>query len=126
MLLTRDDILASPLSLPVERVPVPEWQPDGEVLVKTMTGAERDAFEQEVVAAGDRLDNIRARIAAHTCVDEQGKRLFSPDDIQALGRTSCVALDRVFDAARRLNKLSKQDVEELEKNSARDPSAASS
>jgi len=131
MLLTREQILQAN-DLPRERVPVPEW--GGELFVRTMTGSERDAFESESVifeSKGrtapnmDALNQTRARLCARTICDEQGQRLFSDADVAALGAKSSAALDRVYEAASRLNKISTQDVEELAKNSASAPGGAS-
>jgi hypothetical protein len=47
----------------------------------------------------------------------EGKRLFTDADAPVLGEKLAPALDRIFEAASKLNRLSKEDVEELEKNS---------
>lgn len=117
-LLTRDDILKAQ-DLPTERVSCPEW--GGEVIVRGLTGAERDAFEQGIVETRGKntrmnLKNIRARLVALTVVDEQGNRLFSDDDVEPLGRKSATALNRVFEVAQRLSGLTPADVEELAGN----------
>jgi len=121
-LLNKSQILAA-VDLPTETVDVPEW--GGEVLVRGLTAAERDAFEQSVVtlngagkAASTKmnLSNVRAKLCALTMVDADGERLFSDAEVDALGRKSAQALQRVFDAAQRLSGLSQSDVEELAKN----------
>ena len=114
-MLSRDDILNAN-DLKTETVQVPEW--GGEVNVRTMTGAERDAFESKIVGknGGVNMQNIRARLVSLTMVDENGDRIFSDDDVKELGRKSAAALDRVFTAAQGLNKISDEDVEELAKN----------
>jgi len=104
-------------------VPVPEW--GGSVLVRTISGTERDAFEQTIFdgkSQSARLTNIRARLAALTMVDEKGKRLYEDKEIATLGRKSAKPLDRIYDAAAKLNGLSKDDVEDLAKNSETGPS----
>ena len=58
-------------------------------------------------------------------VDEAGERLFSNDDVVALGKKNASALDKVFAIAQKLNGLSAADVEELEKNSGSAQSDAS-
>lgn len=118
MILSKEQILAA-ADLPRELVDVPEW--GGQVYVSTMTGTQRDVWEEELIAAKspDRkanLANLRARLAAMTLVDEQGAALFTPADVEALGRKSARALDRVFTVALRLNRLGKNDVEELAGN----------
>jgi hypothetical protein len=118
--LTRDQILGAD-DLPRVEVEVPEW--GGSAFVRTMTGTERDRFESEHIKNPHR--DIRARLVAATLCDEQGNLLFGPADVEALGRKGAAALDRVFAVALRLNGIGKADVEELEKNSAASPSAAS-
>ena len=123
-LLTRDDILnASDLAR--ERVEVPEW--GGAVLVRALTGRERDAYESSIVHPNGRamkytLTNMRARLVSLSVIDEAGTRLFSDSDVELLGRKSAAALERVFEAAQRLSGLSAQDVDELVKNSESGPS----
>lgn len=120
--LTRDAILAAP-DIQEEIVPVPEW--GGDVIVRGLTGAQRDAFEASVVEQKGKktemkLDNIRARLVALSIVDEKGKRLFSDADVVALGKKSARPLQRLWDKARELSGLSDDDVEELAKNSSSD------
>jgi hypothetical protein len=111
----RDQILGAD-DLPVEEVEVPEWGVT--VRVRTMMGYERDAFEASVVQGEKRnLDNLRARLCAMCIVDEDGNRVFSESDAEALGRKNAGALDRVFAVAQRLNGMSKQDVDDLVGNS---------
>ena len=106
--------------LATERLRVPEWA--GDVYVRELTGAERDAWEGSIIDAegkprGELMRNARARLAVMSLVDEHGIRLFADSDAEALGRTSARALARVFDVAARLSGLTAGDLEELEKNS---------
>lgn len=122
--LSREEILGAQ-DIPVEEIHVPEW--GGYVRVKGMTGAERDAFEGEIVESRGKdrklnLRNIRAKLVARTAVDDAGQYLFTEDDIKALGRKSAAALQRVFDKAQELSGMSEKDVEELAGNSEGDPS----
>lgn len=117
--LNREAILAAE-DLPRELVEVPEW--GGAVYVRALTGAERDQFEASIVEQRGRdvrmnMRNIRAKLVALTVVDEGGQRIFTDDDVAALGGKSAAALDRLFAVAQRLSGLSKEDVEELAKNS---------
>ena len=121
-LLTRDEILQVQ-DLPTEQVHVPEW--GGDVLVRALTGAERDRFEQSIVEQRGKntrmnLQNIRAKLVALTVVDEQGNRIFKDEDVKWLGNKSAAALDRIFEVAQRLSGLRDEDVEELAKNSESD------
>lgn len=115
MLLTKEQILKQD-DLKSEIVSVPEW--GGDVKVSTMSGFARDRFEAGVTGknGGTNMSNIRAKLAAATIIDEDGKLLFDEGDIIKLGNKSCAALDRVFAAAQRLNLISNSDVDELAKN----------
>lgn len=107
--------------LPVERVAVPEW--GGDVFVRTLTCKERDDFEARcaprIVDGKERpgdLKNLRGRQAALVLCDEKGKRLFTDDDAGQLGDMSVKAVERVLEAARRLNGLTDESVEEAKGN----------
>lgn len=123
-LLTADQILAAD-DLPHKDVPTPEWGKGCGVRVRTMTALERDDWGVEVQGLGANLSGLSARYCALVIVDETGKRLFSPEQIEALGNKNANALQRVMSAAQKLNKMSFSDIEELEKNSEAAPSASS-
>ncbi len=107
-ILSKDAILAAD-DLPRETVNVPEW--GGEVLVRTMSGTDRDAFEASLLEKDGRMENVRARLVALTLCDAQGDRLFNDSEIAALGRKSARALDRVFSVAQRLNGIGVEQVD---------------
>ncbi len=116
--LTREGILNA-TDLTLEPVEVPEW--GGNVLVRGLTGAERDAYEASIVKqVGNKarmdMENMRAKLVALCLVDENGKRLFTQADAEALGKKSGAALQRVFAAAQRLSGLAGEDLEEAAKN----------
>jgi hypothetical protein len=123
LMLTRDMILQS-VDIVTEELSVPEW--GGSVMIKGMTAAERDEFESVMMqrtrgrkgAMEYELNTreARARIAALCIVDDKGERLFSLNDVKALGQKSAAALDRVYDVATRLSGIGERDVEELVKN----------
>ncbi|WP_299195759.1 hypothetical protein [uncultured Amphritea sp.] len=114
-LLTRDQILAAD-DHKTEVVPVPEW--GGEVMVGTMSGTARDKLEASVIGknGGANLTNARAKYLAACVVDEAGNLMFSEKDITKLGSKSVAALDRVFEVAQRLNRITDADLEDLAKN----------
>jgi len=127
MLLTKDQILAAQ-DLRYEVVPVPEW--GGEVRVRSMSGAERDAYEQSLLKsrsadAAANLRNVRARLCAYSLVGEDGALLFSEAEIEALGAKSVAALDRVFAVAARLSAMGEAEVASLGEPSAATGAAAS-
>lgn len=115
-LLTRDGILAAD-DLKREEVSVPEW--GGSVLIATMTGAQRDAWEQSLVSGGKGkvdISNVRARLVSFCAVDEAGRRMFGDDDAEALGAKSAAALERCAVVAQRLNALTEQSLEDARGN----------
>lgn len=116
-LLNKDAILAAD-DMVTEVVEVPEW--GGKVMIRTMAGKERDAWEARFVSMDGSpvgyVYGLRAALVALTVVGQDGKRLFTEKDIDALGKKSAKALSRVFMAAQKLNGLTIENVEELEKN----------
>jgi len=117
-ILTRDDILQIS-DIKVEEVHVPEW--GGYVYVRTLTAAERDQFEQDIVEIkGKKVvtkDNVRAKLVARAvCNPETKERIFTDQDIDALSKKSSAALGRIYNVASKLSGLSEEDVEELAKN----------
>lgn len=119
-LLTREAILGAK-DIQTEDVAVPEW--GGSVRITTLTGEQRDEFEQAIVKSrgtdvSANMRNIRARLVCASAVDEAGKPLFPAiNDVERLGQKSAKALGRVYDAAAKLSGLTKEDVEDLAKNS---------
>lgn len=127
MLLTREAILAAD-DLKREKVEVPEW--GGHVYVRQLTAGERERWEERNLARRGpdsqvNLENLTSSLAALTMCDEAGGHLFTEADIPALNGKSAAALQRVWTAAIDLNRVGKQDVEELVKNSETTPDEGS-
>lgn len=126
-ILDADDVQIKP-------VPVPEW--GGDVLVRGLTGIERDAYEasiQQIRPKPDGTkevvfvrDNARARLLVKCLVDDQGERLFKDSDAPALGKKNGAIIDKLYDVAAELSGLSDQAREEIEGNSDAAPSGDSS
>lgn len=98
---------------------VKEW--DAWVTVKSLTGAERDEFEESIVdVQGERrrviMRNIRAKLVARTVIDQEGNRLFTNADVEKLGNKNASALDKLFSVAQELSGLSNDDVEQMAQN----------
>jgi hypothetical protein len=118
-LLTRDEILQAD-DLKRESVPVPEW--GGAVMVRGLDGEERDAYEATIINQRGtdvkmNLNNARAKLVQRSIVDADGVLLFDESDVKRLAKKSAAALQRVYDVAARLSGLSKQDLDDLTKNS---------
>jgi len=108
-----------------DAVECPEW--GGKVRVRSLTGTQRDAYEASLVSdrGNDRklnLANARAKMVVLAVVDADGRQLFTADDVRALGRKNAAPIERIFDAARRLSGMSREDVEKLTENFGDDPS----
>ena len=121
-ILSKDSILTAD-DLPTEAVEVEEW--GGWVLIRTLTGRERDRLEADMLAGKNGqaidLDNVRARLIVAAAVDEEGKQLFQPAEIAELGEKSGAALSRVASVAQRLSGMSTDDIKDLAKNSSSGP-----
>jgi len=106
--------------LPVEKVEVPEWG-GAEIYIRAMNGKERDEFEFSLLDNKGEIskENFRARLLVQTlCADSKGEyRIFSMDDIEALGKKSAAALDRCLEKTKSLSGISDEDQEKMLKNS---------
>lgn len=115
-LLSRDAILAAD-DRDYDEVDCPEW--GGSVRIRSITGAERDAYEQSLIQQRGsnrqvNMRNARAKLIVLCAVDEAGNKLFAgEDDVRALGRKNAKPLDRVWDACRKIAGLSEDDVDKL-------------
>ena len=113
-LLGRDAILGAKDAYR-EIVPVDEW--GGSVCIRAMSGAERDEFRAAIEGMETSLvGKFEAPLLALTLVDEEGKRLFSIDDVEALRAKSATVLDRLARIALRVNGMSEEAQEEAAKN----------
>jgi hypothetical protein len=107
-----------------EDVHVPEW--GGDVRVKGLMGHERDAYEQSIMSMTrsgrllPHLTNARAKLVVAAAIDEEGKPLFTNNDIKWLSKKSALALSRCSDTAQKLAGLTNEDLEELLGNSEAD------
>jgi hypothetical protein len=126
-LLTRDQIIGESArdDRDFEDVPVPEW--GGEVRLRSISGAQRDRYEASIIQQNGEnrkvnLINARAKLIVLCATDENGRPLFSSEDVSDLGRKNAKAISRLFDAARKLAGMSEEDVEKLSENFGADPS----
>ena len=126
-LLTRQQILDAQ-DIESQVVEVPEW--GGSVMVQGLTGTERDHFESALLKGRGKnttlnMQNVRAKLVAESVVNGDGERMFTDQDVGALGAKSAAALDRVFSVAQKLSGITTEDVEELAKNLQDAPSDGS-
>jgi hypothetical protein len=109
MALSKTAILAAKDTKLSDPVPVPEW--GGDVFVKTLTGTERDAFEDAY--AENKMKAFRCRFLVLTLCDDKGQRLFEDADVAELGKKSSVVINRIFEAAWKHNAFTNEAVESL-------------
>jgi hypothetical protein len=93
------------------------------VFVREMSARQRDGYEATLFSKKGKtmepnLKDIRAKLAVATCCDADGNLIFCPEDVEYLSQQSVKALDRICEAARKLNGLNDDgvDEEELVKN----------
>ena len=109
MALSKASILAAKDTKLSEALPVPEW--GGEVYIKTLSGTERDAFEDAY--AENKMKAFRCRFLVLTLSDDKGQRLFEDGDVAELGKKSSVVINRLFEAAWKHNAFTNEAVESL-------------
>lgn len=119
-LLSKASILAAG-DFKLSRVHVPEW--GGDVYIKTITGLDRDRFEEGY--SEQKMKNFRSRFLVLTLCDERGERLFSDAEVDDLGKKSSLVINRLFDKAWSLNAFTDEAVDELGNGSTVDQSGAS-
>jgi len=103
MALTRDAILELE-DRPSHEVEVPEW--GGSVFVRPLSGKER----HDLLKSSGEVS--AAVIVAFCAVGEDGERLFSEADVEALEEKHSAALERIVAATLRFNALDGEAVEE--------------
>jgi len=111
------ELLLKPLETPTEVVQLPELGDGVSVTVKGMNAKEKGAYDMQFVKKGEhdvaRQRQMRERMLVACCIDDNGNRLFTADDVAALGLQSVFLIDRIFAACKRVN----GDDEDAEKKS---------
>ena len=114
-MLTKEAILAAD-DLPFEIVDVPEW--GDAVRIRGLNCADRDEYLTRITAAkkGDQWDirGLKVRLAQMTVMNGDGGLMFSAAEVEALGRKSATAIDRIYDVAMRLSGLTADEAETAE------------
>ena len=108
MALDRKSILAAD-DFRIEKVAVPEW--GGDVCLRVISGTDRDHFEESY--ADQKMKAFRIRFLLLTLCDESGKRLFADEEGESLGKKSSVVINRLFEAAWKLNAFTQEAVDAL-------------
>jgi hypothetical protein len=111
-MVTRDQFFADAPRIRTEDVDVPGI---GVVRVRTVSAGERCRLEFS--SQGKGRDGYRARLVVASAVDQDGKPLFTYEDVDRISAMPAYVVDPIVEAVARLNAFSAADVKELEKNS---------
>ena len=112
-----------------QRVPVPELGEGQVIIVRAMSAGERGRYESQFIGKNGQTDpkiaaKARELLVVTCCVDENGNRMFTPEDIPALSQVDASVLDRICDVAKSLGGIGDNDFEELTKNCGPTPSGS--
>jgi hypothetical protein len=110
-MLSKNAILASD-DRNIKTVSVPEW--GGEVGIRVLNGIERSQFE--TMFSEKKVDLFKVRFVACSLCDDKGCRLFSDDEVEALGEKSAGVINRLFDICWDHSSLSQEAVDEAGKD----------
>lgn len=113
MALSKKSILAANDVRLSDPIPVPEW--GGDVFIKTLSGTERDAFEESY--SEQKMKSFRPRFLVLVLCDENGERLFADGDADELGKKSSLVINRIFEKAWAHNAFTQEAVDALGKDS---------
>jgi hypothetical protein len=109
-MLNREQILGAQ-DLTRKEVEVPEW--GGSVFVRQLTGGELVKL-QRLLSSDNVLDLVP--LVVMCTVDENGKRIFSDKDVEALAAKNGRVLERIATACLSINYLDSESREEVKKD----------
>jgi len=110
MALTKEQILAA-RPVPTKTISVPEW--GGEVLIRPLTAAEKGRIDDRY-PEGKQFE-MRAHIVVLGVCDEDGKPLFTMDNIKRLNEQAIGAIERVAAEIMKFSYFTLEDVDAFEK-----------
>lgn len=119
MSISREQLL-KPVPRAFAVVEVPELGAAASVRVQSLSAVERGAWEKVTYAAGQTVDmtNYRLQLCKVCVVDDEGVPLLEESDLPAFGAQPSAVVERVFQAAAKLNGLLGSNVDAIEKTSA--------
>jgi hypothetical protein len=130
----RDEFLAFQ-DLVIEKVHIREMNAD--MFVRSLNAGEKARWEFEPISVNnngkgntvqltkDRMVTARERLVELATCNEDGSRYFKDGDASAIGRKNANVVSALYDVAARLSGITKEDLEEIIKNSETDLSAGS-
>ena len=107
--------------LDVEAVNIPDWPKP--IYVRSLTGAERDRFQDQHISADGTFifQNARAHLVVLAVCDKDGKRLFDDSDLPEIQKKNArwigTVADHIIKTSGLLDVGLTLDVESAEKNS---------
>jgi hypothetical protein len=111
-MLNREQFFAATPAIQTEDVEVP-----GMGVVRVRTVSVGDRCRLEFASEGKDREGYRARLVVASAVDEDGKPLFTYEDVDKINALPAYVIDPIVEAVMRLNALSASDVEDARKNS---------
>ena len=125
-ILTKEQIQAvDDLRSRIVCVDVPEW--GGSVNIRPMDVRELDEYSNDAMRCKSTgMRDFRTRLVAYCLCDENGKRLFTEQDIDALAGKSGTVMDRLYRAVDELNDIGPKKIEDIAGNSPAGQSDSSS
>ena len=135
--LSREEILAR-ATFRIEEVAVPQW--DTTVRVRELSAFNKDRLQMSMVdmskvggngasegaVSQSSLVGMRAKLICYCVVDEDGERVFTDDDIPAIGEMPAEPWEPVFDVAMRLSGMTKKEKNKIAESMVVDPLSGSS
>jgi len=117
-ILTKADILGAE-DFATETHEVKEW--GGSVMLRTLSGKERDEFEARISKAskdGKSIDirGLKALLLSLALIDGDGNLLFESAEADQLNLKSSKPINDLFEIAQRMNGIGQDAVDELVKN----------
>lgn len=98
--------------IPIE---VPEWQ--GTVYLKSISGKERDYFENIIFDTNSsttvRLKNFRARFLVKSICYKDGTLIFTDEEAETLGAKNGAVIDRLYEKAQEISGMRKKDINQM-------------
>ena len=104
-----------------EDVEVPEWH--RAIRIRSLSLGDRLRVEAltPAGASGDVWLLFQTTVVQLSATNGDGNLLFTADDVPALADKNPLAINRIFWAAIRINKMRAEDVEELQRNFTKAP-----
>lgn len=118
MTLSKQQILTAKSDTTIVSVDTPEWGDDASVCVRSLSGNERDAYEQSIFEQGQgNFRGLRAKLVALALCDDAGEPMgFTQAEVEQLGNKNGAVIDRLFERVKAISGMADEAVEQAAKN----------